>query len=568
MKKLLSVFLAILLVLPCFSLTSFAWGGSGMFEKDGIFYIDYSGDDTVYVAGYDPLSFDEENLEITIPETVKKGLRKTYTVTGLDVDAFVEAPFTKITLPATINYIGDYAFYATADLTEVVIPAECEFEYFGTDVFVGSMAEEKLFGGTDTAIIGKNVLFGYMGNEKDYVIGENIDFIANNCFMSSGIESITFNKNIEEIPYACFANCRNLKSVTIPDTIDTIWDMAFKDCANLAKVDLGKGVDYIGLQAFSNTAIETIHLNKDVWNVSGAFADCKSLDSITVDKNNDSFYADENALYKTWHYELEDFDGSEFVEEGKAIEFYFPSKVNKVVNIPDDVTAINDYAFYYCDNLEQVNAPVVDSVGAKAFSGTDIRVFKADECVYFGESSFRNCKNLEEINLEDAYYIATAAFENCTSLKNVKLSSDIGVIDGAAFANTGIEEIEIYGYDLWLGEAVLKNCKNLRKVTLGDGIYWVSMDTFLGCEKLETVYLSKTIKVIEENAFNECEKVKFEVIKNTKAHRELKKLGYNFEVVGSLTFMEEVTNFFEMMSDWFYELLFGWIDDLITDMVI
>ncbi len=568
MKKILSVLLAMLLVLPCFSMTSFAWGEFASFEKDGIYYSDYYGEGEVYVAGYNPMYFEDSNWEVTIPETVKKVFGKTYTVVGVDMYAFAESNFTKVTLPSTINDIGEGAFSYCADLREVIIPEECEFEYFGDDVFLGAMAEEKLFDGTDTAVIGENVLFGYMGDIKDYVISKDIDLIANNCFMFSGIESITFNENIDTIPSACFAGCRNLKSVTIPDTVSFIGVGAFKDCTKLKTVKLGENVSNIGTQAFSNTAIETIHLPANVSWVSGAFMDCKTLKNITVDEDNQSFVADENALYQEWYYEYEDFDGNSEIESGKAIEFYFPSKVKKVVNIEDDVTMINDYAFYYCDNLEEIHAPSVESVGIQAFSGTDIRVFDADKCEYFYESAFRNCENLEEINLENAWYIATAAFENCTSLKNVKINSGVGVVDGAAFANTAIEEIEIYGEDLWLGEAVFKNCENLRKVTLGDGIYWVAMNTFLGCDKLETVYLSKTIKAIEDNAFNECEKVKFEVIKNTKAHRELKKLGYDFEVVGELTFAEEVTNFFEMVSDWFYDLFFGWIDDLITDMVV
>ncbi|MBR3588105.1 MAG: leucine-rich repeat protein [Clostridia bacterium] len=563
MKKIISVLMAVFLTVPCFSLTSFSLGIGTMFEKDGILYADYLGEGEVYVAGYNSEYFEKGNCEVAIPETVKGGFWKTYTVTGVDMYAFAESHFTKIMLPSTINYIGDGAFEASVDLTEVVIPDECYFDYFGYDAFLGTMAEEKLFDGTDTAVIGENVLFSYAGDKKNYVIDEDIDILLNGCFAFSGVESVVLNEKIQEIPTACFAGCRNLESFIIPDTITYINDGAFKDCVNLKKVTLGENVFHIGAQAFSNTAIETIHLPASVNYLSGAFADCKTLKNITVDEGNGTFVADENALYQVWYYEYEDFDGNTEVETGKALEFYFPSKVNKVVKLADDVTQISDYAFYYCKNLEEVYAPSVNSVGINAFSGTGIRKFDADNCEYFYDSSFRNCKNLEEINLENAWYIATAAFENCTSLKNVKPNEGVGVVDGAAFANTAIEEIEIYGEDVWLGEAVFKNCKNLKKVILGDGIYSMAMNTFLGCEKLETVCLSKTIKSIEDNTFNGCENVNFEVIKNTKAHRELKELGYNFEVVGKLTFIEEITNFFEMINEKIYELLFGWMFEVV-----
>lgn len=563
MKKIISVLMAVFLAVPFFSLTSFSLGIGTMFEKDGILYADYLGEGEVYVAGYNSEYFEEGNCEVAIPETVKGGFWKTYTVTGVDMYAFAESHFTKIMLPSTINYIGDGAFEASVDLTEVVIPDECYFDYFGYDAFLGTMAEEKLFDGTDTAVIGENVLFSYAGDKKNYVIDEDIDILLNGCFAFSGVESVALNEKIQEIPTACFAGCKNLESFIIPDTITYINDGAFKDCVNLKKITLGENVVHIGAQAFTNTAIEKIHIPAYVNYLSGAFADCKKLEKITVDEGNSSFVVDENALYRTWCYDFENFDGTTEVEMGKAVEYYFPSKVNKVVELADDVTEISDYAFYYCPNLEEVYAPSVNVVGAKAFSGTDIRLFRADNCEFFYDACFRNCKKLEEINLENVWYVATGAFENCTSLKNVKLNDGVGVVDGAAFANTAIEEIEIYGEEVWLGEAVFKNCKNLKKVTLGDGIYSLSMDTFLGCDKLETVYLSKTIKSIDDNAFIDCENVKFEVIKNTKAHRELKELGYDFEVVGKLTFLEEITNFFEMINEKIYELFFGWMSEIV-----
>lgn len=554
MKKFFSVFLAILIAMSCFGITSSAYDDFVDFKKDGIYYCGY-GDGEVYVAGYDESYFEDGPYELEIPETVKKGLRKTYTVVGIDPGVFAESGFEKITLPDTIREIYDEAFYYAGNLREVVVPDTCEFEYFGKDVFTGTLAEEKLFDGGDTAKVGQNVLYGYMGDEKNYVIDDSIDFLASGCFMFSGIESITLGDNIQTIPYACFAGCKNLESVTIPDNVTYIDDNAFRDCMNLKSITLGENVSYLGLQSLSNTAVESIHLPQSMCEFSGAFTDCKKLTSVTVDENNEIFSADENAVYEKWEYSYLDIDGEEITEKTVSLEYYIPSKATGVITLDDEVNEIGDYAFYYCKDLQEVHASEIQSIGIKAFAGTDIKKFDfKGECAIY-DGAFYNCTKLEDINLENVTYITTAAFQNCTSLKNVTLSEDLYVLDGHAFANTAIEEITVSGYDIWLGEGVFQNCGKLKRVVLGDGVYYVSMNTFLNCPELETVYLSKTIDFFEENALNGCDNVKFEVIKNTDGHRAVKKLGYDFEIVGKLTFFEEISNFFDMIID----ILFDWI---------
>ena len=44
-------------------------------------------------------------------------------------------------------------------------------------------------------------------------------------------------------------------------------------------------------------------------------------------------------------------------------------------------------------------------------------------------------------------------------------------------------------------------CKNLRNVTIGDGISTISEYAFWNCNKIEKIILGKNIKKIEDNAF-------------------------------------------------------------------
>lgn len=554
MKKVLSVMLALLMLVPLFSMESFAWGDEwAEFEKDGIYYMQ-TDDNEVCVYGYEYPEEGSEPTEVVIPETVRNR-RITYTVTGVLDTAFTESNYSKITLPDTINYIGSEAFWASARLEEVVIPESCVLDYFGTDVFTGTPAEGKFFE-KDVNTIGQNVLYSYTGDATEFAIPEEINILAAGCFMFSAIENVVFNENITDIPDFAFSCCRNLKEIEIPDDITMLGEAAFKDCMNLEKVILGESTEYIGINCFAGTKIKEINLPQYMADLSGAFNDCKYLEKITVDEANETFYADENALYSVYNY-TDEYEEESYSE--KKLEYFFGANTHSSYETDEDVTIIGDYAFYNNKTIKEFSASGVSSIGTKAFAGTEIETFNwqtsDDEYYWIYDSAFANCKNLKTIDLSNVEYIATAAFENCTSLKDVELSESIYCVDPHAFCNTAIEEIEIYGFDTFVGEGAFKDCANLKEVTLGDGVSLVDAFVFQNCPALETVYLSKTILVFAENALIDCEDVTFEVIKGSEGYKLVKSLDYNFEVVGKITFLEQLSNFFSNI----FAFLFGWL---------
>lgn len=556
MKKVFSVLLATILLITVFAVPSFAAEVSSYFgydfTYDGIAYLVY--DDEVYVSGFE-IDESDKDAKVVIPETVTHG-RKTYPVTGIEFGAFEDCLFSSITLPSTIKEIGNYAFAGCTELEEVVIPKECYFDYFGESVFQGSLVEETLYSNDET-VLGENVLFAYNGKNKEYTVPENIDILANKCFMYSGIEKINLNNNVTEIPDYAFSGCRNLKEITIPDCVMYLHSYVFKDCTNLETVNLSSELVLIGPFCFENTKVKTVHLGEDVVDVTGAFAGCNTLESITVDENNMNFTADENALYEinTYYFYADD-DGSIQYDMGDCLSFYYPTNTETDFIVPDDVCRIGQYAFYYNNTIRNVTAEGVVHIDMAAFNGSTIESVELTDSVNWIEQyAFRNCRNLKDIDLKSAKYIGMAAFENCSSLKTVDLSDDILLIDSLAFANTGISTIEISGNNCYIGEGAFKECEDLTSVTFAEGVNSIGGGVFMYCSYLETVSLSKTIKEIDDNAFLDCEEVTFEVIKGTTAYRFVKNNGYNFEVVGNLTFFERIANGFTDL----FTLLFGWI---------
>lgn len=554
MKKVLSVCLAFIMMLSAFIVPSSAETISGSIENlyfnvliDDVYYI--LADDVGGVIGFDMEEDDTTPKEgIVIPETIiHEG--KEFTISTVLPQAFTECDYTSVTLPSTLTFLGDGAFAYSPYLEKVIIPDDCVFEYFGAEVFVGTPFEAEIYS-EDEVIFGKNVLFSYIGSASEYVIPENIDIIVPKCFFMSGVKNVVFNDKIKEIPMYTFASCRNLKEITIPDSVENIEEGAFKDCTSLEKVTLGENVASLGVDCFANTKIKSIHLGQSVHNIVGAFRDCKTLETVTVDTANTILITEGSAIYLKSKFV---FDGEE--KDGLILEYYLPSKAQGKITLKSNVGAIGTYAFYGCNALEEVVAGNIEYVDYQAFCNSSIKKFSAKGEYRIEDAAFRNCKNLETIDLENVSYIGVGAFENCTSLKEVVLPESISQINELAFANTGITELTVSGSNCFIYESAFKNCENLETVRLEDGVYYVGANVFLGCDDLKTIYISKTVREFDDNAFNGCEDVHFQVVDGSKGHDFVKKMGYSFETVGRISFFERIANFFDNIL----EILFGWI---------
>lgn len=537
MKKILSVCLVLVMMLSVFGITAFAEpivGYSDIRIEDVYYTI---ADDYATVSGYWLESETEPQGAVVIPEKITYD-GQDYPVQAVDGNAFFQSNFTSVTLPSTVNYIGNGAFSSCDYLTDIVIPDECNFNYFGSGVFVGSPVEEK-FVTQECTIFGENVLFAYTGNADEFVVPEEIDTIIEYCFYLSGVKSVVLNDNIRWIPQFCFASCTNLKEIAIPDSVQYIDYGAFQDCINLEKVTLGDGVFSLGENCFKNTKIKSIHLGPAVSYIDGAFKDCK-LENITVDSENQLLVKNGDGIYKRT------FMGG---DDTYILEYYVFDKAKGKIELPSFVGAIGSYVFYGCKDLEEVTANTLIYIDSYAFANSGLKKidFRGAYTIY--EGAFKNCKNLESINIEETSYIDNCVFQNCTSLTNVDFAEDIVNIGALSFANTGLSEAEIIGYNCEVQESAFKDCQNLETVVLDDGVVSLGKNVFLNCPSLTSVYLTKTIDFIDKNALNGCDDVMFSVIKSTDAHRYVRKYGYDFEVVGRLSFFGTIREFFEGISE-------------------
>ena len=168
-----------------------------------------------------------------------------YTVTSIGLTAFAYCTSLKsITIPASVSYIGRYAFDNCRLLTSISV-SNTNNKYCDINGV--------LFNKNKTELIQYPI-----GNTKEtYSIPNSVNII--------GVKA--------------FEGCKSLTSVTIPNSVTSICGYAFKDCVSLISITIPNGVTSIGYVAFYNcSSLKSVMIAKSVKSIaSGAFSYCSSL---------------------------------------------------------------------------------------------------------------------------------------------------------------------------------------------------------------------------------------------------------------------------------------------------
>jgi hypothetical protein len=134
-----------------------------------------------------------------------------------------------ITLPETITYIGDHAFFGCKYITSITLPKNVTEIGFGA--FEGCSALETV------------------------TFSENLVTIGNGAFKDCvALKNLTIPAKVESIGYAAFWNCDAITEIAIPQSVKSIDDGAFYDCDALAKATVTDKVTDIGEIVFNSCA--------------------------------------------------------------------------------------------------------------------------------------------------------------------------------------------------------------------------------------------------------------------------------------------------------------------------
>jgi hypothetical protein len=222
-------------------------------------------------------------------------------------------------------------------------------------------------------------LVKYLGDDLDVVIPDGVKTIGSEAFSDCDfIKTFSLPNSVITIEDMAFSGCTGITVFTLPDTTESLGTFAFYNCENLKTMYFGDELKTLG---------------------EGVFLGCKSLEKVIISDLNTNFKRDEGLVYSM---------------DEKTLHFLCAGNEMKTYTMPSTVTEIDKYAFWGCDNLENV------------FFSTSM-----DE---IPEYAFMNCTSLKEVTFPlNITSIDMKAFAYCTGLKNVTVPMSVKYIHPTAF---------------------------------------------------------------------------------------------------------------------------------------
>ena len=433
---------------------------------------------------------------------------------------------TEISIPYGVRRIENNAFSGCCSLKTIHIPNTVV--YIGDNAFENSKSLESIQYSGNVCDWCK-ISFGYYNNATYRKKGIKI--------YMDGIEltDVVIPPGVKEIKANTFLNCSSLTSITIPESVTLIHGSAFGRCSSLKKINyLGdvtswcKSNFHIGFNKeakiyFNDKEVTEITIPLDITEINNsAFRDCHSLIKI-------NYLGDLSSWCKI------KFGNTTANPLSSGAKLYFKGKEVTEIDIPSDVTKINDYIFCGCSSVTRVAIPnSVTNIGYGAFSGctslTSVTI--PDSVTSIGEYAFCDCTSLTSVTISNSVTsIENGTFSGCCNLTNVTIPNSVTSIGKYAFSNcsrltsvtipdsvTSIEETAFYKStgalhvnsriienDIhWSNKETWLNNSYFSEITIGDNIRKIGNDVFNRLESLKKVTIAESVNSIGGSAFYGC----------------------------------------------------------------
>ena len=229
-------------------------------------------------------------------------------------------------------YITGLNYKAVVDELDISIPDTVKSQD-GNEYVVVGIAEEAFRGCNITSVkigrnivdIGKGAFKGCQRLRYADLSASSIQHISAYCFYNDiRLQGVAFNNSIKRIHEAAFFECRSLKSLNLPESLDTVANKAFygciqlksvlgsvvitgndsfKSCINLKKFDFSK-LRNVGPSTFALCGFEEITIPGNVTTIGNrAFRNCPYLSKVVIEEGVDeigemAFSKDTKAIKK------------------------------------------------------------------------------------------------------------------------------------------------------------------------------------------------------------------------------------------------------------------------------
>lgn len=375
---------------------------------------------------------------------------------GFDVSAigqgsvFGSGPFTKVTLPATIETIGAGAFQGCTDLVNVVL--------LGEPYDVNSSA----FKGCTKLVTFEGVVKGRIFEKA---------FEGCSSLTTIDLSSATF------IGSSAFSGCISLESVNIRAT--ELGMYAFQGCTSLsnlifahyyADTERYHFIQEIGYGAFQGCkSLTSVYIPESVTDIGTfAFLGCTSLVGFDVDLDNNQYAGPNGVLLSK--------DVTELIQ-------YPSAKPQEAYEVPINVKYILDSAFY--DNPFLVNVKIPASVTS------------------ISTPCFIDCPSLTSIDVDQNNELYRS-IDGVLFTREVTYSEDVIVDDQTTSlvrypSGRAADIYTVPEGPTSTSSAAFEDAIFLETITLSNSILEVSHQTFHGCTSLVTVHLGNKVQRIDDS---------------------------------------------------------------------
>ena len=223
----------------------------------------------------------------------------------------------------------------------------------------------------------------------------------------------------------------------------SIGDGAFGGCYGLTSVTIGNSVTSIGNEAFYYcSGLTSITIPNSVTSIDDyAFYCCSGLTSINVDEGNTIYDSRDNcnAIIR------------------RASNALIVGCRN--TTIPNSVTSIGDYAFYYCSGLTSINVDegntiydsrdncnaIIEKASNTLIAGCRNTTIP-NSVTSIGDNTFCFCSGLTSITIPNSVTsIGRSAFACYTALTNITIPNSVTSIGNSAFCDcSGLTDVYCY----------------------------------------------------------------------------------------------------------------------------
>ena len=486
-------------------------------------------------------------------------------LTGFGLDCFYSAvSLTSVTIPDNIKVLGQSLFEAAVNLENVTIGSgvtSVAYNAFRYDEKITGLTCDST--GLATSSPSYYSYENYLQrNLQELVFGNNVSAVGLYFSGCSGLTSITFGDSVASINASAFTNLPNSASTVVTFTSTSVAPTGVTNKTfNYSPIHVPVGYEDMYVSAFTyykkagdgllmayDMSIEaTYYAPAAYYGEQGVVAGESSPGLYYLGAANPAtvpvrIFGSGSAKNRLLKIEIDNsivipasdvpaskFDYTFDTPGNHTVKFYYDgltsipngmfTSASGLVNItiPDEITGIGSYAFFYCAGLTGISGcNNVTSISECAFRRThSLTNFDIPKKVtYIGNGAF-SASSIETIHIPSGVTGLGSAFAGFTSLRNAQFDSGstISAITQSCFESCyNLVSISLPNSIKTIGHYAFRNCTGLTAVTLEDGITTIGSEAFRYCYSLKAINIPDSVTSINSHIFDNCTSLESVVI--------------------------------------------------------